>query len=146
MSDPRPLTGPAFDVGVALVPLADGAPSGPQQSSSVIPGFDETSGRDRMFSGPQRLLVERGEESVRAATEAIATQIALAADRIAATIGDNFSSPPAARSMAVESIEVSFGVTLAAGVQALFTAQAESSVQVTVTLSPRHRGADSSET
>jgi hypothetical protein len=45
--------------------------------------------------------------------------------------------------MAVESIEVSFGVTLAAGVQAMFTAQAESSVQVTVTLSPRNKDADS---
>jgi hypothetical protein len=143
MSDHGPLSGLSFDVGVAVVPLVDDAASGPRQGGSAIPGYDETSGRGRLFSAQRQFLVERGEESVRAATEAVATQIGIAADRIAATIGDNFGSSPAARSMAVESIEVSFGVTLAAGVQALFTAQAESSVQVTVTLRPRHQDAGS---
>jgi hypothetical protein len=140
-SDNNARAGKNYEVGVAIVPLwQDLDPQdagGEPKSTGAIPGFDEATGRGRSHSaGRGALLIERGEEAVRAATEAIAAQIGLATQRIATEIGEQFVPPPAA-SMGLESINVSFGLTLTAGVQAMFTAQAESSVQVTITLTPQ---------
>lgn len=41
-------------------------------------------------------------------------------------------------SFGLDSVEVQYGVTLSAGLQTVFTAQAESSVQVTITLTRNH--------
>ena len=89
------------------------------------------------------MTLEPGERAVKIATDALAGQIAATAQRIATVIDQaqvNFSSSAA---FGLERVEVSFGVTLSAGVQALFTAQAESSAQITITLS--RRGDDGSE-
>jgi hypothetical protein len=141
--------GQDFEVGVAVLPLRQIVPA-PRPGShpaadSGIPGFDEAQGRARLHS-PDKVpfLIEKGEAAVRAATEAIAAQIGLAAQRIAASIAEQVTSPPAESggpgALGLDSVSVSFGVTLAAGIQAMFTAQADSSVQVTVTLSPRPPG------
>jgi hypothetical protein len=131
-----------FDVGVALVPLQEIVPAQRDEtqraSDSGIPGYDEVIGRGRPHPADRApFLVQRGEAAVRAATEAIAAQIGLAADQIATAIGARLESSAPAGPFGVESVSISFGVTLAAGVQAMFTAQAESSVQVTISLSPR---------
>jgi hypothetical protein len=147
-SDDKVSAGKAYDVGVAIVPLwhdlAGQRPAGGSTGSDAIPGFDEATGRGRSHSADRgALLIERGEEAVRAATEAIAAQIGLATHRIATEIGEQVVPSSPSGTLGLESINVSFGVTLTAGVQAMFTAQAESSVQVTITLSPQ-RGSDSS--
>ena len=49
---------------------------------------------------------------------------------------------PESGKLGLESVEVSFGITLSAGVQALFTAQAESSAQVSITLVRRPDGSN----
>jgi hypothetical protein len=134
-----------YGVGVAVISFAEdeepvlddrrGAPEG------AIPGYDDALGRR---SRPQRpvIHIERGEEAVRIATEAIASQIGIAAQRIAARISQQMPTTDH-ENFLLEEVEVTFGVSLAAGVQALFTAQAESSAQVTVRLSrqvPGERG------
>ena len=128
-----------YDVGVAVTSFAED--EGPTRddrqgpAGSAIPGYDEAFGRRSLAQRPLS-HIERGDEAVRIATEAIAGQIGIAAQRIAAGIGQQM---PAADhgNFHLEEVEVSFGVTLAAGIQTLFTVQAESSAQVTVRLS-RH--------
>jgi hypothetical protein len=78
----------------------------------------------------------KGGEAVRVATEAIAGQIGLAAERIAAAVEARAVAPEPGK-LSLDSVEVSFGITLTAGVQAMFTAQAESSAQVTIILARR---------
>ncbi len=126
-----------YDVGVAITSFAEG--EGPIRddrqgpTGGAIPGYDEALGRRLR---PQRSLthIERGDEAVRIATDAIANQIGIAAQRIATGIGQQMLATDP-ESFLLEEVEVSFGVTLAAGIQTLFTAQAESSAQVTVRLS-----------
>lgn len=125
----------SFEVGVAIQGLpTDGTPEGVRREP---PGYDEASGmhewRSRVASRLP-VLIEKGEDAVRMATEAIAGQIGMAAQNIAAAI-ELHAPPPEPGVLELESVEVSFGITLAAGVQALFTTQAESSAQVTITLS-----------
>ena len=129
-----------YEVGVAIVPLEDTVlvrPDGQEgQGPERIPGFDETWGRSRdHLPGPRPALIERGEEAVRVATEAIARQIGITAQRIVRAVADEGVPAPGAGELGLESVQVSFGVTLTAGVQTLFTAQAGSSVLVTLTLS-----------
>ena len=105
-----------------------------ERSPSAIPGFDDVEEPVRTTH-----LIERGEKAVEAATDAIAKQIGISAKRIALAIGAQMgSSSPG--DLGLESVEVSFGITLAAGIQAMFTTQSESKVQVTITInynSPR---------
>jgi Trypsin-co-occurring domain 1 len=82
-------------------------------------------------------LVVMGDAAVKAATEAIANQIGITAQRIATSIDAQTLAKADPGKLGVDSVEVSFGVTLSGGVQALFTAQAESSAQVTVALTRR---------
>ena len=77
-------------------------------------------------------LIVKGDAAVKAATEALAKQIGLTAQRIAEEIGSQTITPSPSGRLGIESVEASFGVTLTGGVQALFTAQAESSALVTV--------------
>ena len=83
------------------------------------------------------VLIVKGEEAVRIATEAIAEQIGVAARRIATSIEAQVLTERELGELTLESVEVSFGITLAAGMQALFTAKAESSAQVNITLARR---------
>jgi hypothetical protein len=77
---------------------------------------------------------------VQVATEALAAQIATAAQHIATSIEQQPIASPSPGHLGLDSIEVSFGVTLTGGVQWLFTAQAESSAQVTLTLTRQPPG------
>lgn len=130
-----------YDVGVAILPLRDGAADRRADRpvagspSGNIPGYDEILGRKEFRSADHRSpLIERGEDVVRAATEGIAAQIALAAQRIAEAIDTRTAESSSPAALGLESVDVSFGITLTSGVQAMFTAQAESSIQVSITL------------
>jgi Trypsin-co-occurring domain 1 len=122
-----------FEVAVAFAPddlvarpTAPGAPPG----STGIPGVSNTGGR----RGPRPSLVEKGEDILRQATEALARQIGTTARLIADAI-EQQADAPSPGAYGLDSVQVAFGVTLSSGVQTVFTAQAESSVQVTITLS-----------
>jgi Trypsin-co-occurring domain 1 len=128
---------PVFEVGVAIVPggddlLAAGRPD--PGRDRALSGYDEAFG----VKTPGRRVGDRvlltGADAFRTATEAIAGQIGLAAQQIASAIQVQAAAPEHG-ALGLESVEVSFGITLSAGVQAMFTAQAESSLQVTITLS-----------
>ncbi|HEY5988073.1 MAG TPA: hypothetical protein VIV12_17125, partial [Streptosporangiaceae bacterium] len=82
-------------------------------------------------------LIEKGGEAVRVATEAIAGQIGLTAQRISTAIEAQTNTTSDQAVLELDSIQVSFGITLSAGLQAMFTALMESSAQVTITLSRR---------
>jgi hypothetical protein len=125
----------AYEVAVAVVPIEQNVKEGNQQTPGV-PGFDEAWGRSSGDHAAGRsILIEKGETAVRTATEAIASQIGIAAQRIAESI-ENQSWPTAQPgSLGLQTVEITFGVTLSAGIQTLFTAQADSSAQVTITLS-----------
>jgi len=132
--------GTEYEVAVAISSLSGGGRESPPQrdgDEDVTPGFDQTAG---FWSQPRlarNFLLEKGDEAVRTATESIARQIGLAAQRMAGAIDAQVSTAALSGSLSLESVEVSFGVTLAAGVQALFTATSESSAQVTIVLSRR---------
>lgn len=100
-----------------------------------VPGYREAS--QRRLHERVADLVLTGDAAVKAATEAIASQIGITAQRIAASIDAQSLAETEPGKLGVDSVEVSFGVTLTGGVQALFTAQAESSAQVTVVLTRR---------
>jgi Trypsin-co-occurring domain 1 len=130
-------SGPAgpYDVAIALAaiePIADE----PGTSRSEIPGFERAWGGhgNRFASAPGSLVIEKGEAAVRQATEAIARQIGSTARRIAENVGLEDASAEPSDKFKLDSVEVSFGVTLTAGLQTIFTAQTESNVQVTITL------------
>jgi hypothetical protein len=114
-----------YEVGVAVV----STDSSQERELGSVPGYEDLRG-----TGRGALLIKKGEQFVNDATEALASQIARSADQIAKAINEQI--PPISRPghMDLESLEVSFGVTLTTGVQALFTAQGDSSVVVTITL------------
>lgn len=130
-------SGEGYEVAVAVMPVGDvgGQPdTSSERSGGYLPGHDDAIGCP--WGQRRAVLLEQGEQAVKVATEALARQIAETAQRIGAVIAEQVvSSSP--ETFGLESVEVSFGVTLAAGVQALFTAQAESSAQVAITLSRR---------
>jgi hypothetical protein len=64
----------------------------------------------------------------------MASQIGLTAERIANNISQQVATASASAEMCLESVEISFGITLTAGMQTMFTIQSESSAQVTITL------------
>jgi hypothetical protein len=134
-----------YEVGVAIAPLDGGQATRHTQDNLAksaeitVPGYDDVRGRG---SGEPRrsVVIERGAEAVRIATESLAQQIGLAAQRIASEIDKQDVVSSASENFALESVEVSFGVSLLAGIQTIFTAQAESSAQVTVRLSRKDTG------
>lgn len=140
-----------FDVGVAVMPLRQMVPaprtaSAPGAASSIA-GFEDAKGGWRHPAENVPILIEKGEDAVRTATEAIARQIGLAAQRIARSVEEQVvTSSPATAALDLDSVSVSFGITLTAGLQAMFTAQAESSAQVTITLSRSGSGPGSAGT
>jgi hypothetical protein len=129
-----------FEVGVALV-VARESPTRPsdrdsQDGGEDLPGYDEASWLSKGRHATDQ-VVEKGGEAVQAATDAIAEQIGLAAQRIATAIEAQAIAAPGPGKLGLESVEVSFGITLSVGVQALFTAQTESSAQVSIVLARR---------
>jgi hypothetical protein len=141
MASPEARSMGEYEVAVAINPRLPGErdwQSSGDAGENVEPGFDETAGIRSHGRQARDFLLERGDEAVRVATESIARQIGLAAARIAAAIDTQAVPPTAASSMSLDSVEVSFGVTLSAGIEALFTSMTESSAQVTIVLSRRH--------
>ena len=141
----------SYDVGVAVLPLQDGTGGRDNDrqmtgtGAGSIPGFDDVIGRKGSRAADQLApVIVRGEAAVQAATEAIAGQIGGVAQRLATSIDIEMSKSSASPTLRLESVAVSFGVTLISGVQAMFTAQAESSAQVTITLSRQRSDRDSS--
>jgi hypothetical protein len=133
-SDPLPV----FEVGVAIVPGAGDPPASARledRRNQGAPGYDEALGRKSSGRHAGNRLVLTGGEVVRAATEAVAGQIGLAAQRIAGVLEAQAEAVPRPGALCLDSVEVSFGITLTSGVQAMFTAQAESSLQVTIVMS-----------
>jgi hypothetical protein len=121
-----------YEVAVAIVgELSNTASS--RSPHEVRPGFDRTAGHHQAG----RSLLAKGDEAVRAATEAIAKQIALAAQRIAVVIENQMAEPNESTSMVLDAVEVSFGVTLVSGIEAMFTAKSESSAEVSITIKRR---------
>ena len=134
----------SFEVGIAIHPTiavkAGPATARPGEDSGLA-GFDDVIGRPRHPDGDRRItLIERGEEAVRAGTEAIAEQIGVAAQRIAAVLDKQSWAPATEGGLGLESVQVAFGITLSGGVQAVFTSAVESSAQVTITLARRPGG------
>jgi hypothetical protein len=138
--------GLSFDVGIAIHPSAAIAAESAVRSqaggrsgeSAGLAGYDEVIGLIRQRAGDRRLtLIEKGEDAVRAGTEAIAGQIGIAAQRIAAVLDQQDWTPATENGLGLESVQVAFGVTLSGGVQAVFTSAVESSAQVTITLTRR---------
>lgn len=135
MTIPNPAEGAeAFELAVAVVPI-EPATANRDATSSGIAGYDETWGRSAdVLADRGQVLLQRGEDAVRVATEAIAAQIGVTARRVAGAIESESWPPPSQDGgLALQSVQISFGVTLSAGIQAWFTAQAESSAQVTIT-------------
>lgn len=139
-SEERELPLGQYEVAVAIAPAVksphgNSIPGGPDAPPQ--PGFDDTAG----FSLPGRhvaqAMLAKGDAAVKLATESVARQIGVAATRIAAAIEAQGAPSGPSGTLSLESVEVSFGVTVAAGVEALFTAREESSVLVTVVLSRR---------
>jgi hypothetical protein len=131
--------GNVFDVGIAVLPLQGSIPAQRTNDASPdgqVPGFDEAIGRRHSAVKPP-FVIRVGAAAVEAATEAIAAQVGLASRRIAASLGDQLAAAPVPGPFDLDSVTVTFGITLTAGVQTLFTAQGESSAQVTVTLTAR---------
>jgi hypothetical protein len=132
-----------YEVAVAIAPITLAPNSGRESrfpgnpSEDVEPGFDQTAGIRSHGRQAKDFLLEKGDEAVRVATESIARQIGLAAQRIAAAIDTQAIPPTEGNALSLESVEVSFGVTLSAGIEALFTSMTESSAQVTIVLSRR---------
>jgi hypothetical protein len=129
-----------YEVAVAITPVSGRGQEPPRAgdgSDDFTPGFDQTAGFRSQGRQAREFLLEKGDEAARIATESIARQVGLAAQRIATAIDAQATTPPSPGSLSVESVEVSFGVTLSAGVQALFTAMSESSAQITIVLSRR---------
>ena len=130
-----------YEVAVTIMPIAGvniGASKSPARSSGGLPGHDDAIGRP--WGQRRGELLERGEQAVGAATDALARQIATTARRIGKVIEEEQVVSSRPETFGLESVQVSFGVTLSTGIQALFTAQAESSAQVTITLSQRPDG------
>ena len=131
-------SGGGYEVAIAVMPVGDvggQSDTSSERSGGHLPGHDDAIGRP--WGQRRAVLLEQGEEAVRVATEALARQIAVTAQRIGAVIEEQQVVSSAPETFGLESVQVSFGVTLSVGVQTLFTAQAESSAQVAITLSRR---------
>jgi len=131
--------GQPYDVAIAVVPIDElrSDAEAEHDSGAAIPGYADTRGTKTAVPSRRALLVQKGEEAVVAATDAIAGQIGNAAVRIAKAI--EARTEPVLRDGAIniDAVEVSFGITLVSGLTTIFTAQAQSSAVVSITLSPK---------
>lgn len=140
-SEEAELSAGKYETAVAITSAVISQPGAPfrgDEGDSAGPGFDQTSGFRAHARQVADTVLVKGDAAVKLATESIARQIGVAAQRITAAIeAQSMPAEGQAGSLSLESVEVSFGVTLMAGVEALFTAKEESSVHVTIILSRR---------
>lgn len=124
---------PGYDVGVAIAAIDSTAAVTPdhrhERPASAIPGYEDARGGRRGAT-----IVEKGEHAVNLAIDSMASQIGRTAKRIANNISEQVAVESASADMCLDSVEISFGITLTAGMQTMFTIQSESSAQVTITL------------
>lgn len=124
---------PAYEVAVALLPLGRRASrdlgTDRDLTEQSVAGFEDVRGTSRSVS-----LIEHGEDALRAASEALAVRAAAVASSMARAISAQLRSAESPPDASFETIEVAFGIALSAGLQTVFTTQAQSSVQVTLTL------------
>jgi hypothetical protein len=127
----------AYEVGVAIMPLATVLDDDHDSSATTggVPGFDETLGRGGTKSGLRPALIQKGEEAVRSATEAMAEHIGMIAQQITVALEAQTDTQANPGVFGLDSVQVSFGITLSAGLQTIFTTQVGSSAQVAITLS-----------
>lgn len=127
--------GDAYDIAVAVV-ATDERLERAREATGGIPGFEDTLGRSSKSGTITGVVIlQKGDEALRIATEAIARQISVTAQRIAETMNRGSWPPPQQQSeLGLQGVEITFGVTLTSGIQAIFTAQAGSSAQVTIKL------------
>lgn len=138
-------TGPPlgqYEVAVAIAPVGGVSPgrlfsAAGDADAPAGPGFDETAGFRQFRRHATQAVLAKGDAAVKLATESVARQIGVAAQRIASTIETQGLPASTSGTLALDSVEVTFGVTLTAGIEAIFTATEESSVQVTIVLSRR---------
>lgn len=133
-----------FEVGIILRPgagqlgdLESGAqPPGDRQSQD---GYDEATGR--WWGAGRDKLVGLGEDAVRLASTAVAAQVATVAEQVAARLERSTISHGAPGQLALDTVELTFGVALTAGtgsaINAFVTAEGESSFEVTISLTRR---------
>jgi hypothetical protein len=131
-----------YEVAVAIAPVLGPSPGTPFSAAEDGdagggPGFDETAGFRQHGRHAAQVVMAKGDAAVKLATESIARQIGVAAERIALAIQTPGLSASPPGTLALDSVEVTFGVTLTAGIEAMFTATEESSVRVTIVLSRR---------
>lgn len=131
---PEGYEGDAYDIAVAVV-ATDERLERAREATGGIPGFEDTLGRSsRSGTITGAVILQKGDEALRIATEAITRQITVTAQRIAETMNRASWPPPQQSELGLQGVEITFGVTLASGIQAIFTAQAGSSAQVTIKL------------
>jgi hypothetical protein len=141
--DTEPTSTTTFDVGL-LLEQREAAP--PEASSTHPPDenfYTDAAGRHRLPAGSRfavsaQLVSQIGEAAVRTAARAVATQVALVADEITAELERRAAQVGDGRALDVEEAKITFGLKLTAGsgagLSALFTAKAESNVEVAITV------------
>ncbi|MCK9877273.1 hypothetical protein MXD59_16075 [Frankia sp. Ag45/Mut15] len=136
MDEAGELGGWSSEVGVALVPAA----AVPVAPGRPVPGgspFEDASGSHRR----RGRVVQRGEDAVRAAVTAVTAQISLVAAEVSRQLDGAGLVEPAPGQLGVETVEVTFGVTLTAGagkaIEAVLSVEGEAAVEVTVSLARR---------
>jgi hypothetical protein len=133
-AEPEGHEGGTYDVAVAVV-ATDERLERAREATVGIPGFEDTRGRSsRSGATVGAVILEKGDDALRIATEAIAGQINVTAQRIAETINKGSWPLPQQGELGLQGVEITFGVTLTSGIQAMFTAQAGSSAQITIRL------------
>jgi hypothetical protein len=143
-----------FEVGVIVRRSAEGSGgAGPDgevaQDREGRDGREDREGRDpydeaiggRWLGAGRDKLVGLGEDAVRLASTAVAAQVATVAEQVAARLERSAISQAYPGQLALDTVELTFGVTLTAGtgsaINAFVTAEGESSFEVTISLTRR---------
>lgn len=139
---------PGYQVGVLLRrevvgdrPAGLPGEAGPDRAGG-LDGYDEAvGGWRRRVAVAGEGLAELGEGAVRAVARAVAAQVGLVAEQVAASLEERDIAHAGPGRLGLDTVELTFGVTLTAGVgsavNAFVTAEGETSFQVTISLSRR---------
>lgn len=126
--------GLVVSVGV-LLPAVDQAPG--YERTGAIPGHQEASGMRT-----SRRVAELGEDVIRSAAQAVGTQIGLVAGEVATRVAESVEVAglgAAKETFRIDSVELTFGVSISLGagkaVEALLSASTDATVEVKLVLS-----------
>jgi hypothetical protein len=132
-----------FSVGVMVRPVGPTMPAAtPDVGSDGPSGFSEAAGgRGRHAANGRGPVAELGERVVRAAADAVASQVAIFTDQVRASLERQRATTTPPGDLDLDGVELTFGITLVGGVgpgiSALIKAEGESTFEVTITLSRR---------